>query len=461
MAIEFDCPVCATSVRVPDAAAGKKGKCPRCETIVRVPVIEIPAPSGSSAPAPPSPPSQPSVPSPAPAVEDEDARPAWLRKGQSTEPRTPDDPSGFVEADLDAPPDFSAFADDDEPLGEPLIRTEENTPPPPPPAPVDEAPPTEFPTFGASNPAAGSVAAPSPVAPGRGRKRRRNSGPWNWLIPVLGVVGLIGFFVWFQWESRPDLDGTLPAEAYGYLELPPKPLDAKTAGMKPDAFEDLVKALEEPLLIESRLMRVGLRGYRGALEVRVLAGDDTRFVKVPKTADPELATFAKEWRDDLREPRLEELKSGANEFAKAVARDPAGLDDSTRLRMRNRVALHALTNPLGSHLVAIYDNTTYPCCYEDGDAVYFLLPKAARSFVIQGREFDGHGTVFYGKYDVDDVKVIPGEEPADWVDPWFPEDAPPEMDDDDTTDPDDPDDDGPGLDLFGPTGGGAMKMEPR
>jgi hypothetical protein len=44
MAIEFHCPYCTAAIRVPDAAAGKRGKCPKCATRLLVPAVAVPDP---------------------------------------------------------------------------------------------------------------------------------------------------------------------------------------------------------------------------------------------------------------------------------------------------------------------------------------------------------------------------------------------------------------------------------
>jgi hypothetical protein len=57
MAIEFDCPYCTATIRVPDAYGGKEGRCPRCDTRLLVPTVLRPgqstAPGSESPTAPP------------------------------------------------------------------------------------------------------------------------------------------------------------------------------------------------------------------------------------------------------------------------------------------------------------------------------------------------------------------------------------------------------------------------
>lgn len=445
MAIEFLCPHCETAVRVPDAAAGRKGKCPQCQAVVRVPTIEIPAATPTAPPEAAS----------SPAVEATDAaeapgRPEWMSPpAAATEPipeePVPDDPSGFVEAPVDGPPDFSAFAVD-EPEGEPLIRTETKSAPPPP---VDEAPPTEFPSFGGPAPATAPTDSPPTGRKGRrGKRRRKKSRIPVWVIPVVAVVAVGGLYAWITWSSRPKLEGSLEAEAYGYVVLEPKTLDAGTAGMKPAAFEQLVEALErEALRVPSQLMRVDVRGHRGGIQVRVREGTSTRFVRVLKKADPELVRFTKEWKDELSTARLDDVRGAVSALA-AHVRKSRGVDIDERdqallFRVRNGLALNALTLSLGSSVVAVTASAQYRCCYEDADALYFLLPTGVEEFQIVGREFDESGTIFYGTYDVSGMKVIPGERPSNYVDPWFPDDDEPISNPDDAA--------GRGLnELFGP-----------
>ncbi len=55
MAIEFDCPYCTATIRVPDAYGGKQGRCPKCDTRLLVPMVVRPGsatiPDGSAPPA--------------------------------------------------------------------------------------------------------------------------------------------------------------------------------------------------------------------------------------------------------------------------------------------------------------------------------------------------------------------------------------------------------------------------
>jgi len=47
MAIEFNCPYCTATIRVPDAYAGKQGRCPKCDTKLLIPSVPLPGPSAA------------------------------------------------------------------------------------------------------------------------------------------------------------------------------------------------------------------------------------------------------------------------------------------------------------------------------------------------------------------------------------------------------------------------------
>ncbi|MEJ7595682.1 MAG: hypothetical protein WKF77_29580, partial [Planctomycetaceae bacterium] len=48
MAIEFNCPYCTATIRVPDAYAGKQGRCPKCDTKLLIPSVPLPNQPASS-----------------------------------------------------------------------------------------------------------------------------------------------------------------------------------------------------------------------------------------------------------------------------------------------------------------------------------------------------------------------------------------------------------------------------
>src|SRR5437762_285003 len=49
--MQVTCSNCQSKIRVPDAAAGKKGKCPKCGNIIAIPAAEAPAENAAPGPA--------------------------------------------------------------------------------------------------------------------------------------------------------------------------------------------------------------------------------------------------------------------------------------------------------------------------------------------------------------------------------------------------------------------------
>lgn len=94
------CTSCQSSIRVPDTAAGRKGKCPKCGTILTIPAVEAP---------PPAPP--PSAPPPLPPTAYASEIPPPLPPEPPVVPRTP---RGYDEDDgLRRRYDDDDFDDDD------------------------------------------------------------------------------------------------------------------------------------------------------------------------------------------------------------------------------------------------------------------------------------------------------------------------------------------------------------
>jgi hypothetical protein len=55
MAIEFNCPYCTATIRVPDAYSGKQGRCPKCDTRLLIPAVPMPDPLSGGGPSQQSP----------------------------------------------------------------------------------------------------------------------------------------------------------------------------------------------------------------------------------------------------------------------------------------------------------------------------------------------------------------------------------------------------------------------
>ena len=55
MAIQFQCPYCSATIRVPDTASGKSGQCPKCQARLKIPEVTPPLAAPPPLPDPPTP----------------------------------------------------------------------------------------------------------------------------------------------------------------------------------------------------------------------------------------------------------------------------------------------------------------------------------------------------------------------------------------------------------------------
>lgn len=380
MAIQFHCPSCAATLKVPDAAAGKKGTCPKCGTALLVPRVEPPPP------APTTPQRQPA---------------------QSAAPSESDSPVpefSFAETQPNAPPES------EDPLAF-LSHVEPTLP---------VALPRESPTVR--------------------RLRRRSRGVWSVLIPLVFFAAFAGVGGWLYFrETTPRLEGTLQAVALEEEMPPPGFITNTDADLPEDVFAQLLKDMAaEPLPpVRSNLMEVEFKPGPKALEVHVRATPETQFFRVDLNSDPALRRFRNEQAKELGEPRREEFTKAAAE----MLRDWQQSGSIDAARYRDAAGLNALLLPLSYHLQAVVDGHIYRAVAEDVDGrAYFLLPPETTQFRIEGRELSDGRVLFPGTYT---VKVVaspekdrsdgaeeepPSNEPAkDEPPPDEPPESPPEQ----------------------------------
>lgn len=339
MAIQFNCPSCGAMIRVPDNAAGKKGTCPQCSEKLLVPDV-VPVASGGRQPP-------------------------------------------------DSPVSIGTTARTELPRLEPLA--------------VPTASPA-FPDF--SNPAAQS--APPDVAPQLGlpplvvgaadtsiglglktkalKKKRKNQGAW--IVPALCVVGLIGVLGWYFWKSQPKLEGQLEAQAVSDLQVEPGLIPGDVSGLsKADLAEVLRHLKAEPARWTSTASRMTLKGTDGGVEVSIDPGTASHFVRVSPAKNPAFLAYITQHAEELDKPRRASIAAhGPKLFAAWKDQFDKHESITDQKSHRDLVALPALVTGVGYHLEAVIRGTAHPCVYEDGDGrVYFLLPNATKSFVLQGR----------------------------------------------------------------------------
>lgn len=369
MAIEFNCPNCSALIRVPDNAAGGKGKCPRCASRIKVPKV-----SSRSAPKPPSPELEGLFASPEP---------------EEVVPNTPDTSDAVVFAEAEPEFDPSSAVDFLSPAPRQLGQL-----------PVETSRPALRP---------GSVAS---------RLKKKKSGG-AWLIPLafgLLLCGVVGWYVWQQYQTE-ILSGQLSAETASALELPAVEISNSMFRQSPDEMKAVLEELEEsPVRIPSSLMLVQIGATKRSVSVRVNAGPQTMFYRVDTQGDAALAKYRKTNTLQLEQTREAELEEAATQFAteyqrvKAKKVGPSALND-----FRNTLALPALVRGLGHQVVAVYGQTIYRCAYEDREGgLYFLLPPGAQAFELIGYKDQGGKTAFPGKYQVKvtgEMKIPVKEEP--------------------------------------------------
>ena len=369
MAIQFNCPSCAAALKVPDAAAGRKGTCPQCGTALLVPRVEPPA-HQAAAPATQGPPREASD-SPG---QPEPSFPEFAAPSSSfAPPPETDDPLAFL-------------------------------------AKVEPTLPVRLP-------------GESP----RVRRLRRRGGPWSVVIPLLFLAAFVGVAGWLYFrETTPRLEGTLPAVALDEEQPPPGFITHLDADLPEDVFEQLLKDLAaDPLPpVRSNLMEVEFKAGPRALEVHARATPDTQFFRVDLSADPALRRFRDEHAAQLGEPRREEFSAAAAEMLRQWQQSRS-IDAA---RYRDAAGLNALLLPLSYHLQAVVDDRIYRAVAEDvSGRAYFLLPPGTTEFRIEGRKLKDGRVLFPGRYTARVVPVTsaaPGSRAAEPSEPSLPASEP-------------------------------------
>lgn len=345
MAIQFHCPSCEAMIRVPDAAAGKKGTCPRCNEKLMVPNIAdaTAAQPGNSA--------RPSIEPVRQKVElpalDINPSPATPRLNPLVHSPLPD-----VTTPTAAPSSAS-------PAGLPALVVEP---------------------------------ARSITSQQRNKARSKKSSAANWIGPALCVIGFIGFLAWYAWTSQPKLEGPLTAQTVHDLEIKPALIPGAVSGLDASDLGEVLRHLKaEPASWASTISKITLAGTDEGVEVSIRNGPSAHFVSVLPTQSPALVEYIKQHSGELEKPRLASIQKHApalfSAWKRQIDKHEQIADQKTH---RDLVALPALVMGLGYHLEAIVNDNIYPCVYEDDTGtLYFLLPNATKSFRIQGRNVAG------------------------------------------------------------------------
>ncbi len=339
MAIQFSCPYCTASVKVPDSASGKLGACPKCATKIRIPSIPIP-PAGASPPALGLPVGAPlGMP-----------RPVQADPGQ-----------GFANLFQEAAPPALA---------------------PPPPAPVSTDP------FDFSNMTEAAASAPAATAPSGttvATASRKKSAPqgkplgMGVLVGIgLGVLALVGVGIWQFIASQPVYEGSVvgtivPSDkpisvpvAWSAIEVP-----AATQGQVIDYFK------KHQTSLKNSIMEIEIAAAPQGLIVRFQTTADSILVSVDPQLVPDVKTLIIANQAGWGEARKRELAINAKVLCDNVAKAQltSGRVESVS-SYHDTVILNALVRGLGRHVVAVANRINCPCVFEDeAGKLYFVVPR--------------------------------------------------------------------------------------
>jgi len=229
------------------------------------------------------------------------------------------------------------------------------------------------------------------------RSRGRKSGVW---FPIVCGVCLVAGIGWLYLSLGPTITGKKFAYAITQQSMPPKIVDSSLITVSPEARKTVLNYFQENTeRLRSDLAETEFSATNAGLQIRVLTGIKTRFIRFPINED------LREWYDAhydaLAESRSKALKKSLKSFFtdwEIAIRNQQGVEDF--IVYRDTVGLAASVNGLGYNVSAKVGQTLYPCVYEDEGGLYFLLPETTKKFKIVGLRINGKKTHFDGEYDV-------------------------------------------------------------
>lgn len=378
MPILFQCPRCDASIQVADDAAGKKGHCPQCQARLKVPeaappplLIEFECPRCRAG-----------IRVPEKAVGQKGRCPQCQAKVLVPNPNAPTAPTTA------SPPSDAEL-------------------------------PTAFPHL---DPAMYSLPMETgSVAPTRVTRRRR-SGSWRGMIPIILMAGLIGYLGWLYWRPDESMTGTMTVERLASFQFPDIPVEESVTGLSRTKYRQLARDLEgDPLGLNTTLNRVMLSSRKERLYLTIGDGVEASIYRVDLRKRPGLLKWVADHHADLNGPREAAVDRDMPKFMAGAlaARDDGGLE--TIIGYRDTALFGYLTSGFGFHVVAVASGQAYRCIFEDSDGrLYFLLPGETRSFELRGRPVDDAKPVFTGRITCQVARPNPKRKVTDPAEPEEP-----------------------------------------
>lgn len=380
MAIEFECPSCSTTIRVPDSYSGKRGRCPGCDKALQIPRIPIPgaplqqpsaaaadpSPAAATAPAPFSSPQAPAVPvagpSPAPTSGPADAVPAA---------------AGTLSIQTDGIP--------------PLSGLQAST--------------------------TGSVS--------RSSSRRRRRRPSRALVigmPVAGFLILLAIIFISLTENLSGIEGTLTGRLLVQKSLSETLIPWADTGLSENDRDTLKKVLvDRPEVLASEAMACRLSSDDDGIRVKltVTAGYQWCAVDAVSGGGSSLGLWLRQQRQTLTALRRKELLAALQNYCRDKLTQNSGEQITINaVQVRDDVAMNAAVNVLGYAVLGTAGNKSRRPAREDSDGtLYFCVPRGSTSMTINGRTSPATGLLFPGSYTVELSAATeasgPAEEAAD------------------------------------------------
>ncbi|MCA9009532.1 MAG: hypothetical protein KDB01_07290 [Planctomycetaceae bacterium] len=355
MAIEFNCPYCTATIRVPDAYSGKQGRCPKCDNRLLIPTVSIPDPAGGGGSSLPQ------------------------RSSASTSKSGASAATGLPETG-------DRTAADAIPADAIVVRT--------------------------------ATSASSRAHRRNARLRPSRTLvigiPVICFLVLFGIIAysLLGSLPRLHGQlTGHRLDGeALPGATIPWADVNVSPADRLT-------LQQSLAAQPESLVSQILVCRISA-DERGIF-VTLHAQPESQWVAVDVSSDKSLAIWRRKEGPQWNQMRLAELRTAVQRYARdkllkvkgeQIAIDPAAT--------RDKMALNAGCSALGYVIRAVADAALYPCAAEDEfGTLYFCLPKAVQSFSIQGRTLANGMSGFNGEYTVTISSEVTAATPDLPVDP--------------------------------------------